>query len=426
MKIANALFAVFLTSAALAAEMHVVPLGPTSATPVEVHYMAICYARNGHAVAREGSLIRITARDPQCVNVLPIPMLATAEVGLLPPGEYRAEVRLENDTDLYASTEFIVRNAGPKPFEVHPFAAVADGSAGLPLRIVGTTCDQADCSDVTVRVDGEPVPLLSTDSHTIEFIAPDHEPGLVDVSVQKSDFVSLSPAALYFFERDDPSVFENVLFPVLFSADGAHGSQWRSEGRISNPKPWHVENVNSLGPLGPCLQYPCGERLYPGEIVPVSDGYPTGAVLRVPRPEAPNLAFSLRIRDVSRDAQTLGTRVPVVREHQMSHGDTIMLLDVPLDPRYRVKVRAYVVEPVLAPFLSGNVFFQHGKARVELPFTLTRSRPSEPYYAEVDLPQISEDARANVVVTLPLDAIGWAFASVTNNETQQVTIIAPQ
>ena len=214
MKIANALFAIFLTSAALAAEMHVVPLGPTSATPVEVHYLSICEARGGHSVTRDGTLIRITALDPQCVIVLPIPMVEKVQVpGLLPPGEYRAEVRLEGDTNMYAQTEFVVRNAGPKPFEVHPFAALADGSANLPMRIVGMNCDQADCSDVTVRVDGQPVPLLSTDDYTMQFIAPDHAAGLADVSVQKTDFVSLSPAAIYFFDDADPSVFESVLFP---------------------------------------------------------------------------------------------------------------------------------------------------------------------------------------------------------------------
>jgi len=427
-KIAHALFAIFLTSAALAAEMHVEPLGPTSATPVEVHYLSICEARGGHSVTRDGSLIRVTALDPQCVIVLPIPMVEKVQLPeLLPPGEYRAEVRLQGDTNIYAQTKFVVRNAGPKPFEVHPFAALAGGSANLQLRIVGMNCDQANCSDVTtVRVDGQPVPLLSTSDYTMKFIAPDHEAGLADVSVQKSDVVSVSPAAIYFFDDDDPSVFESVLFPVLFSADGAHGSQWRSEAVISNPRSWHIENANSIGPLHHCLTYPCGERLDPRSSVHLSDGFPRGAVLRVPRPETPDLAFALRIRDISRDAQTLGTRVPVVRERSMIHGEPIWLLDVPLDPRYRVKVRAYMIEPVLAPFLAGSIEFQHGQARVELPFTLTRSGPNEPYSAEIDLPQLSADDRVNVAVKLPLDATGWAFASVTNNETQQVTIVAPQ
>lgn len=426
MRIATAVLAIFLSSAALAAEMHVVPFGPTSATPIDVHYMSICEPRGGHAVTREGSLIRITALDPACVIVLPIPMLETVQLPeLLPPGEYRAEVRLEGDTNIYAQTEFVVRNAGPKPFEIHPFAVPAFGT-DLRLRLDGVTCDQADCSDITVRVDGVAVGPLTREGDAIWFTAPMHGVGLAEVTVQKSDFVSPSPAALYFFNDPELSVFEQILFPVLFSVNGALGSQWRSEAVLSNPKPWFVENANTLGPLSPCLSYPCGERLDPGAFEKYGDGFPRGAVLHVPRPEAPDLAFGLRIRDVSRQTEGLGTRIPVVRERDLFHGKQIPLLDVPLDPRYRVRVRVYMLEPVLSPFLGGSVLIRRGDTQTSLPFTLTRANAKEPYYADLDLPAGAAGERANLFVDPPLDAVAWAFATVTNNETQQVTIVAPK
>jgi hypothetical protein len=117
-----------------------------------------------------------------------------------------------------------------------------------------------------------------------------------------------------------------------------------------------------------------------------------------------------------------------VRERDFVHGSNIHLLDVPLDPRYRVKVRIYMVEPVLAPSTGGTVRIRRGTEVLELPFTLTHRQvfAIEPYYAEVDLPQGVAGERVNLDVSMPLDAIGWAFAAVTNNETQQVTIVAPR
>ena len=405
------LAALLFTSAAFASDIHVVPLGPTTTTPIEVHYRSICQAVGGHSVTREGSLIRITALDPHCIIVLPIPTVEKVQLPEpLPVGEYRVEVRLEGDTQNFASTEFVVRNGGPVPFEVHP-SAVPFGGSQIPVRIDGVTCGTEDCSDIIVRVDGQIVEHQAGDFGAVWFIAPPHEPGLVDVTVQKSDFISPSPGALYYFDGPDPSVFETILFPVLFSSAGAHGSQWVSEARMSNPRPWYVHTAD-------------GEVFQPRQIKQASDGHPHGLLLRVPRAEAPDFAFALRVRDVARQAEGLGTHVPVVRERDFVHGDTIRLLDVPLDPRYRVKVRIYMIEPAMLP-TGGFVAIPRGDALLRIPFNFTRASETEPYYAEVDLPLGVIDERIKVEVEMPLDAIGWAFASITNNETQEVTIVAP-
>jgi hypothetical protein len=51
---------------------------------------------------------------------------------------------------------------------------------------------------------------------------------------------------------------------------------------------------------------------------------------------------------------------------------------------------------------------------------------STPWYAEIDLPVRGDDERANLYVTPPAGAgLAWAFATVTNNETQQVTVVTP-
>ncbi|MGZ5472647.1 MAG: hypothetical protein ACXW31_01995 [Thermoanaerobaculia bacterium] len=180
--------------------------------------------------------------------------------------------------------------------------------------------------------------------------------------------------------------------------------------------------------LGPCVA-DCNPPIEPKSLLKFHSGYPRGTVFYAPRSEAAHLAMALRIRDVSGEEEGYGTDVPVVREHDFLHGEQIHLLDVPLDPRYRVKVRVYAVEPGLAPVLTGFVRIRRGDALVHLPFNLTQKQSghsNEPYYAEVDLPQGVIGERVNVEIVMPLDATAWAFATVTNNETQQVTIVVPQ
>lgn len=420
------ILAFFLATSALAqTDAHVFPFGPTSATPVEIHFNSTI-TNSGFEVTRNGSLIRVKMLDPQPILVLPIPFTDVVRVpGLLPPGEYRVEVRLGEDPAVYADTEFVVRNAAARPFEIHPFAVPTFGG-DLRLRISGVSCATSDCADVTVRIDGTAVtPLQRSSDGAIWFTAPAHEEGLVDVTVQREDFIEVSTAALYYFDRPERSVFERILFPVLSSTAGALGSQWVSEGSISNPKPWFVENVNSIGPIIVCIAYPCGVRIDPGSFLQVGGGFPQGAVLQVPRPEAPQMAFALRIRDVSHEAEGFGTQIPVVREADLFHDEIMTLLDVPLDPRYRVKVRIYALAPLDPSFRSGQLTIRgtNPPRTTLLNYTLTGT--GEPYYAEVDLPTGATGERVNVYIAPPLDATTWAFASVTNNATQQVTIVSP-
>lgn len=407
-------------------DAHVFPFAPTTSTPVEVHYRSSCTART-HSVVREGSEITITAIDPQCPAVLPIPVVEKVRLPeLLPAGLYHVTIQESRQPFFLTAMWFAVRHGGPKPFELHPSAMYSGDQ--LPVRMSGVRCEQADCSGVTVRVGGEPVAITVAEDGAIWFTAPDHEPGMADVTVQQGSSVMTSPAALYYYWDDrDFAAYTPILFPVILHAQGAFGSQWRSEATVSNPAPWTVYAEYTLHNLGPCIG-PCDPPFGPKSLEKFHNGYPQGTVMWAPRSEAEQLALSLRIRDVSRQEQGYGTEIPVVRERDFFHGENIRLLDVPLDPRYRVKVRIYMIEPVLAPALNGAVRWRSGDMVLHAPFTFTR-RPSAfviaPWYAEVDLPAGTAGERVNLEVLMPLDAIGWAFATVTNNETQQVTIVAP-
>jgi hypothetical protein len=223
----------------------------------------------------------------------------------------------------------------------------------------------------------------------------------------------------------------------MFNTAGVGGSQWRTETTIANPNPWYVENGNAIA-AGTCVipqAGPCGERLVPFDAVKTLGGdYPHGVALLAPRPEASALSFHLNVRDVSHAADNFGSEVPVVREHEFARGGVATLLDVPRDPRYRVKVRVYAFDDrgLDAQTAFGSVrITRTGVAGVELvsvPLARSCSGAScytTPLYGELDLPAGTADDRVNLSVHVG-DARTWttAFASVTNNATQQVSIVS--
>jgi hypothetical protein len=407
------------------------PSAPTSTTPITVFTMFAC-ATSEPAVTVAGSVITVSWPADSCGSP-PLPVEYSVRLpSLLAPGEYRLDVT-NPGPDVVASTTFIVRD-GNAPFVIHPFALPAIAGADRTVRLSRFTdvCVSGQC---TIRVGGVVVEeKVFTDGDSIGFVAPPHAPGLVEVSVQEGDVIRHSPAGLYYFAPNappDPSVFERILFPVLFSAPGVGGSQWVSEAVVSNPRKWLVWNYNSIFPFV-CLGYPCGEQLGPESIHRFNgQGYPNGAVLLVPREEAGDLAFSLRARDVSQDADGLGTQIPVVREAGMFRR-TLTLLNVPLDPRYRVKLRVYT-------FGAGSAPASH-LAHVEIVPVTGGSRSATiqmtpacqlsqcsfaPSYGVVDFPQGAAGELADLYVYLDSRYLGWAFATVTNNRTQQVTIVTP-
>ncbi len=407
------------------------PSAPTSTTPVTVFASFTCFA-GAPSVTVLGSVITVSFPSEGCGSV-PIPMqYSVALPSLLAPGEYRVDVTYPGPGEIAGSTTFIVRDAA-SPFVIHPFAVPASTTENLMVRLssASSVCRSGDCA---IRVGGVLVTEKSiTSDDAILFKAPSHPPGLADVSVQDGEVIRHSPAALYYFDLSRPpdlSVFERVLFPVLFSAPGVGGSQWVTEAVVSNPRPWFVWNYNSIFPYV-CIAYPCGERLEPESAERFQGhGYPNGAALLVAREEASDLAFSLRARDVSPAAEGLGTQLPVVREEGMFRG-TMTLLNVPLDPRYRVKLRIYSFDAGLSGFgshagvtvrrLAGPPSFYTSA------MTSTCQAPCGfvPYYGVVDFPPGAPGELADLYVELDPGHLGWAFVTVTNNSTQQVTIVTP-
>lgn len=440
-----ALLALALTLSATAAFAQptgivVFPPGPTNETPITIGIITTCAREDRYTVQKRGNEILLVIK---AVNSCPSPPIASladyVPIGTLPAGTYRVAYIFEGGDDIVRRIGTIhVRNAhSPVPFEIRPFA-VRTNPAGLRLRVEPTgdyeICEAADCSDTTIRVDGVVVTGVRREQDfSVTFDAPPHAAGLVDVVIEKRSpqLTWTYPAALYYFDSPDLFAFERILFPVLFNAPGANGSRWLSEAAISNPNPFFVENYNSIDGIV-CVTYPCGERLSPESFTRIVDGhYPRGVALLVPRPEADRLSFSLRVRDESRQAEGFGTEVPVVRERDLITDRPIELLDVPLDPRYRVKVRIYAFDPIFHNNL-GWITLTDTETRAitwEQEVRLTRDCtgcPTTPLYAEIDLRPGRRNERVVISIQGPRGAPSWAFATVTNNDTQQVTVVSPQ
>jgi hypothetical protein len=421
------MFAPFALTLAAEQRVAVHPPGPTSVTPIELHIPVTCFAP-GTTVERVGSVIKVALVTAHLCDP-PSTFSYITYLDPLPPGEYRVEVRTPGVEGLYASTKFVVRDGSPRPFAVHPFA-IRSAPAGLRMWILpvngGAVCDGTDCSAVHVRVGNAAVTGLVAATAEATFDAPALAPGLYDVTVQRGDVVTTLPAAVYSFGDDaDISVFERVLFPVLADVAGANGSQWIAESVIANPEPWAIDNFNNVTPII-CVLSPCGERLSARSQTKFSRGfYPHGVALLTPRPEAPLLALALRARDTSRAAQGFGTEIPVVREEDMLRNTAITLLDVPRDPRYRVKVRMYAFEPFYFPNdVQGRITIGSDTHVVNYSRECTTC-PEEPAYAELDVAPGAEGQFSTIYVQAPAESFGWAFATVTNNVTQQVTVVTP-
>jgi hypothetical protein len=235
--------------------------------------------------------------------------------------------------------------------------------------------------------------------------------------------------------------YERLLVPLVLQVPlpGAYGSLWVSHLVVRNDSSEPIVFSHVRG--GPCLDI----YLYcPAAVDPMSttehrSGFAhnpnAGLFYYVGNPGRTALTVTLRIQDVSRQALTWGTSIPVVRERD-TYTTPLVLLDVPLDTRFRVAIRTYEFEPTDGEArVRIRVFpLESDVPAVETTLSLLRygvSVTENPRFAMIaDLrdafPQLSALDRVRLEIAPASEGLRfWAFASVTNNETQHVTVIAP-
>jgi hypothetical protein len=169
-------------------------------------------------------------------------------------------------------------------------------------------------------------------------------------------------------------------------------------------------------------------------------GEPAGDLLFVDRRTANSTHYDLRAQDVSQNGTGSGVTIPVVREGGLL-SSVAYLLAVPCDVRFRRMLRIYsplvqaasTFRVTVTDDLNNSMIYS---ARTQLgtpPKTLTvagMTVPLRPAERDIDLeqavPRLSDYSTVTVTVQpdVPTEQF-WTFVSVTNNATQQVTLVLP-
>jgi hypothetical protein len=237
--------------------------------------------------------------------------------------------------------------------------------------------------------------------------------------------------------------YEKVLFPVVVSAlPGAFGSRWVTDVAVLN------RGAAPVRLFGQYVCYACRteQSLLPDvtyALLPLESV--TGSFVFVERGRAGDVDFTARVRDISREESSWGASVPVAWEHDFSTAG-ITLLDVPTDSRYRLTLRIYALHPLEGASVAVRV-------RAQLPGIVNDKKNPDPLLAETaypltakvefpmsaeqfpsyavisELPPIAPDAltprvRIDLVPLAPEGLAIWGFVTITNNDSQSVTIVS--
>ena len=282
----------------------------------------------------------------------------------------------------------------------------------------------------------------------LNVVAPPHAPGTVDVTVAIQGRPSVVVDDGFTFEASPETPYERVLLPIYFPGvvPGAYGAQWKTDLWVHNSGPGPIAIANRVCPMDtpcppviPLTAYidPFTSWHNPTDFFEPARGNPS-LVLYVSDFGTKYIGFGLRVMDTSRSAVNGGTDLPVIREGDFLTS-TSQLLNVPLDnASYRALLRVYEVNADAAEFA---VRIHDADSRqpsalytTNLNATTSKRGPfrSEAAYAELDITQLlqtrlawPQTARIEIQPMTP-GSHYWAFVSLTNNDTQLVTLVTPQ
>jgi len=266
-----------------------------------------------------------------------------------------------------------------------------------------------------------------------------------------------SPLSAQF--QPDPQ-YERILVPVFFSGPGANGADWATNLELTAT----TRNIKMpvpvlLGDYYICTLDVCScdlkDLIEEGKIESVCPEFEdaSGILLYVPRNLDPDeLHIAARVMDRSRVSDRYGTAIPVVRERD-APDNPMILLDLPTDPRYRVALRLYDIFGY-DDLYEVKFFDMNERRRGNEGLLLTTEIrvlvqpqpqgnparfPMRPSFAFVgDLvaayPQLASVPSIGIEITAGDLLISppqphprfYALASITNNTTQEVTIVAPR
>ena len=310
---------------------------------------------------------------------------------------------------------------------VTPSSGPVTGGTTVLIRGSGfSSC--AQCTSVWFA--GIPLSFSVVDAGTIQAKTPPFAPIAVDVTVFSVNGSASLPAGFTYL--DENGDFERILLPIFSPpTSGAFGSQFLTYFSL-----WNTAGADIpvfAFPPPQCPLATCAPR--PPDPVPLNlkarvgspetffqfDGDP-GRLIYTTKGAFQRLAASLRVADLSRSSQSFGTRIPVVPESEFRN-DFLALLDVPAGALFRNTLRIYSLDPQTSVHVR---VIRSDSTRIVAEFDADLSDPFDmlhPGYAQISDFPVESQARVEIE---PRDGKRiWAFVSVTNNDTQQITIVAP-
>jgi hypothetical protein len=242
--------------------------------------------------------------------------------------------------------------------------------------------------------------------------------------------------------------FTRFLVPFFRGpVSGAHGSRWDVETWMH----YSGEAAAFIAPAPYCFGVPCTEltmlppRASALPVQPLSGFENSGVLFHIESQYASHVVFESRIKDLTRLAESAGTQVPVVREDRMI-ARSVFLLNIPRTGNFRDMLRIYALPEVENPEVEIRYYplpdadFGVGLDTYTVPLRTDRIRlqtfaPGSSFQFRPSVAQIGKlesfpeladfDHMWIEVVPVTPGLKLWAFVSVTNNQTQQVTLIAP-
>jgi hypothetical protein len=239
-------------------------------------------------------------------------------------------------------------------------------------------------------------------------------------------------------------VTTRVLLPFTWwELPGANGSVWQTQTWVQNRGTTSAA-IAPAACLGPIL---CGSGLPieptspPAQFI-ASANVATGLLAHISGLTGADVVFSSRIRDLSHASDSSGTEVPAIPEEEFAAG-SLSLIDVPTTYAARTMLRVYALPEAADPREVEVRYYRIPGPADELRVLLRtdRLRVNVPVRQDIDsrylaayghiagiefFPELffGESTWIEVIPVTPGLRI-WALASVTNNTTQQVTLVTP-
>jgi hypothetical protein len=289
------------------------------------------------------------------------------------------------------------------------------------------------------------VPAREEYENRLVVVTPAHKPGTVDVTVTVTGESPVTAPQAFTFLPDADDAYGQILLPIHLDGivHGAHGTQWRTDLWLRNNGSKPVSLAPWPCPGGqPCpAEFPLIFTLAPGKSLhnlppffQASQPNPS-RILYVRDAEGVDLSFGLRFADISRSSLNAGTGLPVIRESELL-GSTTHLLNVPATPEFRIMLRVYDLAYTSSLFRV-TLFAQSedaGDLLASTQMAVSTNASGEfrttAAYAQLDVSSLitaggPEAIRIQIEPLTPGSRY-WTVASITNNETQLVTVVTPE